>query len=161
MGIRTNLVINAKQTANFWLHVDKTAPFGHCWEWLGGPYSDDYGLYGAGGGTWLAHRVSWYLSKGYLPDKFLLHSCDNRRCVNPDHLREGTSLDNARDRVSRDRSAKGQTHGRVKLNPDQVVAIRKSYQNKEASQRGLAAVYNVDRSTVRHILARRNWKHLK
>lgn len=56
---------------------------------------------------------------------YALHSCDNTRCVRFDHLREGTTQDNADDRVKRNRSAKGEAHGWSDLKNEQVVEIKK------------------------------------
>lgn len=53
---------------------------------------------------WRTHRFAYHLTKGAIPDGMqVLHSCDNPPCCNPDHLRVGTSLNNARDMVGRGR----------------------------------------------------------
>lgn len=87
----------------FWTKVTKSED---CWEWVG--YVDKQSGYGkiamrpdppTG-----AHRVSWLLHNGPIPeDMWVLHSCDNRKCVRPDHLFLGTPEDNAKDMVSKDR----------------------------------------------------------
>ena len=90
-----------------------------CWQWIGaanGPYGDSrrggYGVLAVPGvdprrnHMRLAHRVAWELMRGPVPPGlFVLHSCDNRRCVNPGHLFLGTARDNTRDMMSKGRHA--------------------------------------------------------
>src|SRR5678816_2871477 len=93
----------------FWSKVDQS---GDCWIWTAHHLSSGYGLIGTGSmrdGTRrgsLAHRVSWELAYGTIPDGlFVCHRCDNPSCVRPDHLFLGTCKDNAADSV-----AKGRMH---------------------------------------------------
>lgn len=81
-------------------------PNSGCWLWFGATVPDGYGSFGiATNKTEKAHRVSWKLHKGPIPpDKHVLHTCDNRCCVNPDHLWLGTNEDNVADRVLKGRS---------------------------------------------------------
>lgn len=87
-----------------------------CWFWNGTLNATGYGLLWRGqsvpesnnkGRYVTAHRMSLYLAKGiWESDKQVLHSCDNRACVNPAHLRWGTQQDNIRDKVKRGRVAR-------------------------------------------------------
>lgn len=78
-------------------------PFHTCWEWTGSlmTRSDEghrYGSFYYGGRSELAHRVSWLISRGPIPEGlWVLHRCDNPGCVNPDHLFLGTQTDNMQD----------------------------------------------------------------
>lgn len=73
-----------------------------CHEWQSTMHRDGYGKFWYNGKTLAAHRVAWLLFKGEIPaDKWVLHKCDNRRCVNVDHLYIGTPSDNVRDKVDR------------------------------------------------------------
>lgn len=82
----------------FWPKVEKTDG---CWLWAGATNRGGYGKIGAGArgtGTRDVHRVSWELAFGPIPPGLLvLHRCDVRRCVRPDHLFLGTQRDNVHD----------------------------------------------------------------
>ena len=84
----------------FWTKVEKTAA---CWLWRGAVGTHGYGVIGLGGhATITAHRFSWALHKGKIQDgRWILHRCDNRRCVNPNHLYLGTVRENVRDMMER------------------------------------------------------------
>lgn len=81
-------------------------PFHTCWEWMGCLSTHGYGMFRM---AWPenamnAHRASWLIHVGVIPDGlFVLHKCDNRSCVNPDHLYLGTVNDNFQDWIKRGR----------------------------------------------------------
>src|SRR5688572_7229928 len=109
---------------DFWVFVDKL-PSG-CWEWTSHKNTLGYGMYWSAG-QHMAHRWSWSLVNGPIPEgKIVMHLCDNPPCVNPEHLRVGTQLENRRDAVNKDRQAKGVDVGTSKLKPEQVLEIRRS-----------------------------------
>lgn len=89
--------------------VDRNHPSG-CWQWTGSKDSWGYGqirIVSSSGGSKIrgAHRISFELFKGEIPDGyFVCHTCDNPRCVNPDHLFLGTQTDNMQDRLRKGRN---------------------------------------------------------
>ncbi len=87
----------------FWAKVKKRKS--GCWEWIGA-ISDGYGSIAVQKGDrrsrpQKAHHVSWFLFYGVWPTQWILHHCDNRKCVRPSHLYEGTGKNNADDREKR------------------------------------------------------------
>lgn len=101
----------------FWSCVDKNGPVHptlgtRCWVWLRGCNRFGYGAFTVAGKGQRAHRVSWEMAHGPIPDGlWLLHKCDNPKCVNPDHAFLGTALENARDREAKGRGGGHLTRG--------------------------------------------------
>ena len=111
-----NSGLKISTSVRFWRRVDKTpghGPKGECWLWTGCLNRGGYGrLRVLGQGEVRAHQFSFVDSGRELPkgshkhDFCVLHSCDVRRCVNPDHLFLGTQLDNIADRDRKGRGRK-------------------------------------------------------
>ena len=128
-----------------------------CWIWVKAIGTYGYGHVWHHGGPKKAHRVAYEKFIGKIPDDMhVLHHCDVRSCVNPDHLFLGTNADNVSDRNSKGRQARGITHSRVKLTESQVLEIRKS----NLSPKRLSEKYPVTAPTIYNIKARRIWSHL-
>lgn len=94
--------------------LDKIEIAGECWLWQASTNSDGYGQFQLYGRPWRAHRASWTLHIGPIPEGLhVLHSCDTPLCINPSHLRLGTHQENMQDRVLRKTGTnqhKGKTH---------------------------------------------------
>ena len=92
-----------------------------------------------------------------MPDDLVVrHTCDNKACVNPDHLILGTHQDNSTDMVSRDRQAKGSLVGTAKLTEEIVVMIR----SLSGSSQQLAKFFDCSKTTIKDIRNNKIWKHV-
>jgi hypothetical protein len=147
-----------KRTASerFWSKVNKL-PGDGCWEWTAGRFSSGYAQFSVKDWPFRAHRWLWEELNGPIQDGLLvMHKCDNRICVRPDHLRLGTHADNMADRQAKCRGAFGRRNGRARLDEDDVRAIRAS-----GETHGLVAcAFGVSRSLVEKIRARDLWAHV-
>lgn len=131
----------------FYRQVSKTDC---CWEWTGTLKETGYGRFGLDGKALPAHRVAWELAYGAIPEgRWVLHHCDNPKCVRPDHLFLGTHKDNVEDMVAKDRQRKG---AKPKLTDEEVAQMRLDYSTGEHSQAGLATKYGITVRTVGRIL---------
>jgi len=150
----------------FWKHVQKTEG---CWEWTGCLYRG-YGrmrLNDKKRSRVMVHRFSWELHRGPIPDGlFVLHHCDNRCCINPDHLFLGTYSDNTRDCFTKGRNAnnlpvapRGEAHPMSKLTEQQVLAIRQEYA-EGVQRKNIAAKHGIIPSYVNAIVRRDVWTHI-
>lgn len=92
--------------------LEKVKKTDTCWIFFSIIRTNGYGLFWLNGKNWNAHRASYLLHKGEIPiGAWVLHTCDNRACVNPDHLYLGDIFQNAKDMVDRGRIATGLRHG--------------------------------------------------
>ena len=128
-----------------------------CWIWAGAISSAKYGNIRFRGRQQGAHRVFFQLYKGEIPEGlFVLHKCDVKSCVNPDHLFLGNAFDNMRDAGAKRRLRWGSKHPKSKLTPAQVRSIRASSEGPKA----LGLKYGVSTTAICYILSGKNWKNL-
>ena len=113
-----------------------------------------------GAGVAHSHRLSWEIHNGPIPDgMWVLHRCDVRACVRPDHLWLGTQQENNADCVAKGRNAKGDTRGFNKLSSNQVRAIR-ALRERGWEYQAIAPLFGVGTSAVALICRRLRWQHL-
>lgn len=124
-----------------------------CLVWKRGTHKDGYGHLRVEGKQKLAHRHAWELVNGPIPSGMCVcHHCDNRACVNPEHMFLADHNGNMRDRRNKDRFSR-------KLSREQVVAMREKYL-AGATQRALAREFRVSFQAVHLVVRNKNWVHV-
>lgn len=128
-----------------------------CWLWTATVSSVGYASFYLNGEPRGAHRVAWEWRHGTIPPgMWVLHSCDTRSCVNPDHLFLGTPQDNTQDMIRKGRDVRGEQHPTSKLTTSQVDAIRQRLADGDL-QSIVATEFGVARTTVSAIAIGRSW----
>lgn len=144
----------------FWEKVDKRSPE-QCWEWQGHKQRNGYGVINIDNKPRRAHRISYEIHNGAIDENaFVCHRCDNRACVNPNHLFLGTRIDNIRDAVQKKRHAHGETFHTAKLTESKVNEIRQRYASGGITQCALGLEFGVHKSIVSKIIGRKIWRHI-
>lgn len=148
----------------FLLKIHKTKD---CWLWVGAKMGSGYGVMRDSDQSMQgAHRISYKLYKGDIPkDKIICHTCDNKSCVNPDHLFLGTQSDNMQDMHKKGRAnfggrnQTGKNNNAVKVTEDQVITIKKLHKQK-IKQADIAKITGVSRPNVWCIVHGKSWNHI-
>ncbi|WP_183041497.1 HNH endonuclease signature motif containing protein [Caldibacillus debilis] len=139
----------------FWKRVDKKSDNG-CWEWKGYLTPNGYGQLKVKQKNVYAHRYSYELHYGRIPDNLAVcHKCDNRKCVNPSHLFLGTQRDNIHDMDKKGRRVV--RPGTMKITRRDANEIR-LFHKKGVSVNELSKKYGLKPCTIRNIIAYRIWK---
>lgn len=143
----------------FFVKIKKTKG---CWHWLAAKDPNGYGQFNYNGVVLPAHKVSYIIHKGEVPKGMvLLHKCDNRYCVNPDHLEIGTQAENMADMVAKGRSCRGTAHRDAKLCPKRVRKARKMYESGKHTITAIAEYFGVTRSPMARAIRGESWGHVK
>ena len=125
-----------------------------CWWWTACRIKHGYGMLSVFGKNRAAHRMSWVLHRGSIPEGMLVcHSCDNPGCVNPAHLFLGTQKDNIRDCLAKGRMGR-------KLQDDDVREIRAAVAGGH-TQVSQAKKYRVSKVAISCIINRKRWAHVE
>lgn len=150
----------------FWAKVSKPADGNGCWEWTAVLNEAGYGVFGVPGGIDRAHRISWRLKFGAIDaGMFICHKCDNRKCVNPDHLFQGSPRDNVLDMRSKGRmvappTMRGESNCRNRFSVEDVVQMRSEYR-AGASIREICGRVGAWYNTVKRIVLHESWAHIE
>ena len=131
-----------------------------CWWWSASLTKGGYGQFNYNNKIHKAHRLSYELHKGIIPNGLLVrHICHNPSCVNPEHLCIGTSQDNKNDCVKANRQAKGSKIKVSVLKETDIPEIRKLI-SEGFTMRVIGKLYNVNHSTIVKIKSGKIWKHI-
>ena len=134
-----SIIFQKNYEERFWNNVnisDKDS----CWDWKAGRSGTGYGCCYCGSSERKAHRVSWIYTNGPIPkDKLVLHKCDNRLCVNPNHLYLGSRSDNQRDRAD---------SNSIKFTKDMIESMKRMYYEYGLKQKEIARIFKTDQSVI-------------
>ncbi len=131
-----------------------------CWNWIAQLDQDGYGAFWTGEKKVTAHRYSYEKVKGPVPEGLvLMHRCDNRRCINPDHLIPGTPEENALDMRLKGRNNIGSSIGTSKLDEEEVLQIKEFLREGKTGVE-IAKLYDVSVSLISSIKNGIVWSHL-
>lgn len=136
-----------------------------CWVWVGPRDSGGYGIWARHGAIDKAHRAAWRLFRGAIPpSRMVLHSCDVRNCVNPEHLWLGSQLDNMRDCVlkGRHRSGeprRGEANHYAKLKEADVLRAR-ALRVEGFTYKAIAKIIGVSTMTAFRAVTGQSWSHI-
>lgn len=143
----------------FFKYVKKTKS---CWNWIGSLNHAGYGQFFYNGRPIVSSRYSWIMHHKEIPKGlFVLHKCDNPKCVNPKHLFLGTQIDNIKDCIKKKRSRyhKGEEKTLAKITENDVKEIRNIYNNPHSASQ-LGKLYGISKSNILNIVHRKAWKHV-
>lgn len=144
-------------------------PITGCWEWQG-TKRRGYGRLTVGSRfdgtrrTASAHRLSFEVFNGAIPDGHeICHKCDNRKCINPEHLFSGVRQDNVNDREKKGRNIthSGESNPAAKLTKSKVLKIRQRKAQEMVSFEQLAKEYGVAKRTIQRAVSGETWKCVK
>jgi hypothetical protein len=140
----------------FWSNTDRSD---RCWTWLGSRRQDGYGIVRVDGANTGAHRVAWELHHHRrLTAPMALHSCDNPPCVRPDHLRQGSAMQNVWDAIERRRHCYGGARADARLTNEQAVEAYLKFWKGRQYIKQIAEEYGVNPGVISGIVWRQSYR---
>lgn len=166
LKVKTRTPLHGMSTIDrFWYYVDKRGD-DDCWECKTAINKAGYpGIWDAEENKKkLSHRYSYEIHNGKIDESmYVMHTCDNPRCVNPAHLVVGTPKDNYDDMIQKGRGVrvfgKGENHPNRKLSEENVRYIRE-YKD-QVTHAAFAEIFDVSQGTIKNIIYNRTWRHVK
>lgn len=156
----SKIIFTSRLIKRFFKQVNKTD---YCWNWTSA--LNPYGSFSIFHSKYLAHRISYLMHKGSIPDGLkVCHTCDNPKCVNPEHLWIGTQKENMQDCFAKGRmknryQRKGVEINFAKLTEEQVIEIRHLHR-QGVPRKELGVRFNTCTGNIDSIVTYKNWKHL-
>lgn len=142
----------------FWDNVTVAGP-DDCWVWTGTIGNNGYGRMSVNCKYHSVHRLSYLIAHGEINDKLLvIHSCDNKPCVNPKHLSQDVHAENARQAMERGRVCARDRNGMARLSESDVEAIRVTYEHALVTQDEIARAYGIGNPQVSRIINHKSWR---
>lgn len=137
-----------------------------CLIWIGRLTANGYGFTELPGTAKVisSHRLAWKLFRGEIPSGLhVLHKCDIKCCVNPNHLFLGTQLDNMRDMINKGRfnvgnRLKGENNQNSRLSNEQVLEIKLELKTGRRNMSKLSRRFGVSHTTIRDIKIGKVWQ---
>lgn len=133
---------------------------GGCWEYQGVLSKYGYAIISVNGKSERVHRASYREFVGEIPSGLVvMHICDNRGCCNPSHLTVGTNKENTKDKVNKERQARGEKLPHSKLTEEDVLKIR-DLSCEGYTQTAIAKEFGVTQAAISYMLCGNSWSHV-
>lgn len=134
---------------------------GGCWLWQGSLHNDGYAAWNVGGKQVKVHRASYLLNTGPIPkQRFVVHTCKNRACVNPDHLTLVNHKGLYQHNLKAGNVARGERNGFATMTAKKVRRVRNLAASGKYSHRQIGNIVGCHQSNITRIINRTYWVHV-